>query len=229
MKVNISYTGRWQVHKDSIEDFQGRIGGDASEWAQDGFIVYDVDPVQVSDVEYEVSMEAKDPTSDTQGIADASTLDDKSDLASRDEAVPVVTEMKLSMRECGWKHSKDTPTEITEIYKEATWNYTKECPFIRDSKEDVLPEGTWNKNIRLSGLRRTYFLRNDPKLYVADVNDIKFFNGKLAGTNITGSWRSGTPQVSADTNNEGELWTRVTIDWWMAPDGQIWNPSYFTV
>ncbi len=155
IKKVIIWTGRWRVHKDNLSDFENRVGESAENWTMPSAIITKVDPVRVTDLIYEVTMEAKEP--ENSGALEFN-MDDRSKLGSRVDIICKEVDFLLNASDCGWnKNSQGQYEEIPE------WDAEKLCPFTTATP---LPHEVIDANLKCVFISKTTFLRGRSKAHI---------------------------------------------------------------
>ncbi len=151
----ITYVGTWQVHADSLAEFQDQVGLLAAEWAESNFIITKSTPTLVNPMEYEVVMEAVDKDQFiTQSEGSIGTL--KSDYSSELEVTPFTMEMILTPQQLGWmkegvtdasqgSDSQVASSGVPDTSKGEVWVPYKESYLFRKALKDVAAKkNQWN-------------------------------------------------------------------------------------
>ena len=219
-KINkvIVWTGRWRVHRDNLIDFENKVGESAAEWTIQGAIITKVDPVRVTDLIYEVVMEAKEPDNSGASALDFN-MDDRSRLGSRVDIICKEVDYILSANDCGWnKNSEGKYEEIPD------WDAQKQCPF---STTSALPVEMINANLKCVLVSKTTFLRGKSKAHVRmnlDWSRTPRVLSSLVG--ISGSWLKQNFETEEVFDNEGKRWTKIIRSYIHTPASYTWNSNY---
>lgn len=252
----VKWSGRWQVNKDGLEEFKNLTGSSASDWADEGYIVSKVSPSQVSDVEYEVSIEATNPD-DFQSSNKDSMIDDRSKLSSRVDVNPGTREIILTEKQCGWMKEKpfktgnsgvltdeDTP-EIwkpivsTRMYaklpddsaKQSVWKASRDCPFtIQGGDNNYIDLKYANKPFQCVCLEYTKYSKGDPAAQLGQLQTrIASMGTMIQSKNINGlnaSWKRAGYAVEKILDNKGDPWWKETYTMIAAPNNWTWSTTY---
>ncbi len=219
-KINkvIVWTGRWRVHRDNLPDFENRVGESATDWTVQGAIITKVDPILVTDLIYEVVMEAKEPDNSGASALDFN-MDDRSRLGSRVDIICKEVDYILSASECGWnKNSKGQYEEIPE------WEAQKLCPFTTTAP---LPTEMIDANLKCVFVSKTTFLRGRSKAHVRmnlDWSRTPRVITSVAG--VIGSWLKQSFETEEIFDNEGKRWTKIIRSYMHTPANYTWNSNY---
>lgn len=216
-----TWTGRWQVHKDNLPEFEAMLGGIADDWTgEPGFIVTAVEPTRISEVGYEVSIEAKD--ADNAADQYAEMRDEKKDLGKKYKVSDHVSDIVLKPDMCGYKSDSTTKTGWAPI---SGWDKNTFCPLVTSA---VLNQALINKPQILLGVTEEYYLKGTPAKYISEMQELvskKVFTAKIGTHN--GSWRlAATPSFVSVIDSKGDEYTKVTRSIVLAPKGYSWNPNY---
>lgn len=218
-KINkvVVWTGRWRVHRDNLPEFENRVGESAEDWTIPGTIITKVDPVRVTDLIYEVNMEAKEP--DNSASAMEFNTDDRSKLGSRVDIICKEVDYILGASECGWnKNSQGQYEEIPD------WEAEKLCPFTTSSP---LPPEMIDANLKCVFVSKTTFLRGRSKAHVRmnlDWSRTPRIVTSVAG--VTGSWLKKSFNTEEVFDNEGKRWTKIIRSYTHTPTDYTWNSNY---
>ena len=214
----VVWTGRWRVHRDNLPDFEGLVGESAEEWSVQGAIITKIDPVRITDLIYEVVMEAKDPDNSGASALDFN-IDDRSRLRSRVDILCKEVDYILNASECGWnKNSKGQYEEIPE------WEAGKMCPFNTSAP---LPSEMIDANLKCVYVSHTSFLRGRSKAHVRmnlEWSRTARIVNSVAG--VSGSWLKQSFETEEVFDNEGKRWTKIIRSYIHTPSGHSWNINY---
>lgn len=218
----IKWSGRWQVSKDNIEDFQNITGDSAADWADEGYIITNISPNQISDMEYEFSLEAKNP--DNASIP--KTEDDRSKLSERKDYYPGSAEFKIDAKMAGWTEQDGMLKKMNEVTR-ASWDPAKDCPFEMTTEMD---KKYVEKVITCVTVQLTSYWKGDPMTQIANFKatyELNSIASDLYG-NI-GSWRVTKKEGEKILDNNGDPWTKFTATFICAPFTFKWNASYWGI
>ncbi len=214
----VVWTGRWRVHRDNLSDFEDMVGESAADWSIQGAIITKVDPVRVTDLIYEVVMEAKEPDNSGAGALEFN-MDDRSRLGSRVDILCKEVDYLLNASECGWnKNSQGKYEEIPE------WEAEKLCPFTTTS---ALPAEMIDANLKCVHVTQTSFLRGRSKAHVRmnlDWSRTPRIVNSVAG--VLGSWLKQSFDTEEVFDNEGKRWTKIIRSYIHTPANYTWNSNY---
>jgi len=251
-----TYTGKWQVHKDNMDDFENLAGESAESWAEEGYIVKQVSRSQISDMEYEYTLNAYNP--DQVGIpANYGQLDNRSNLSAREDVMPGTREFTLTAEMAGYvreKPAKDstllkvTDQDVSQILKPIktsvmyhnmssadqanAWLPATSCPFLWTST-NPLPVSLVDKPLQCTTLEITQYSQGDPSATLSqltarrDKRMLMVYNGTMSG--LFGSWRRTSHNVEKILDNKGLPWWKETMTVIAAPGNYAWNPTYWNV
>lgn len=214
----IIWTGRWRVHRDNLPDFENRVGESAEEWSVHNAIITKVDPVRVTDLIYEVTMEAKEP--DNSGASALEfNMDDRSRLGSRVDILCKEVDYILNAGECGWNKNSQGKYEVIP-----EWEAEKQCPF---NTSEPLPVEIIDAGLKCVFVSQTSFLRGRSKAHVQmnlDWSRTPRVVNSVAG--VYGSWLKQSFDTEEVFDNEGKRWTKIIRSYIHTPAGYTWNNSY---
>jgi hypothetical protein len=221
LKNEIVYTGKWQVHRDNIEDFETLIGESAADWADEGYIVTSINPVKLSDVEYEYTLEAKN-TDNTS--ASPAQDDDRSKLSERQDFYPGSADFKIDGAMSGWTTKDNKKILITAAG--GTWDPAEECPFVVTGPMD---KKYYERVIQCLTVQSTQYKKKDPMQMLPTFKELyeaTIINAVMFGYS-GGSWRATKQEGEKILDNAGNAWTKYTITWMCAPFDWVWNATYW--
>jgi len=216
----VIYTGRWQVHKDSLDDFNVLSGTSAADWADDGFIVTAIEPTRLSATEYQITLTARSPACQLQF---APIYDDRSNLSARKDVKVDLSEFKLTPEQCGWTQQNGSWIKLNKL-QSSSWT-ARYCPLTTSTELD------WSLTqtpLRTTTVAVTEYKRGQVSLYVktlAEWNESDILNNYTL-CNDTGSWRKLHQESELILDNLGKFWTKITRHYQKAPGSFSWNASY---
>jgi hypothetical protein len=219
-KINkvVTWIGRWRVHYENLSDFEDRVGESADDWAGTGTIISKITPARITDLLYEVSMEAKEPEA-AGGSALDFDLDDRSNLGGRTDIMCREADFMLSPGECGWyRNSQGQYEEISD------WDADKLCPFVSSSP---LPPETIEAKLKCVLVTKATFKKGRSKAHVRmnlDWSMTPRIESSVAG--ISGSWLKQSFDTEELFDNEGKRWTKIIRSYLHSPAGFSWNSNY---
>ena len=221
LKIETVYTGKWQVHTDNREEFETLVGESAEDWADQGYIVTSVNPVKLSDIEYEYTLEAKNTDS---SAASPASEDDRSKLWERQDFYPGSADFKIDGPMSGWTMKDGKKKTIKESGGE--WTAAEECPFVMTGE---MEKKYAERVIQCLTVQVTQYIRKDPMLMLPTFKQLYEavqINGDYLGT-TGGSWRAVKQDGEKILDNEGKPWTKYTTTWMCAPFDWEWNATYW--
>jgi hypothetical protein len=218
-KINkiVIWTGRWRVHKDNLLDFENRVGESAEDWTISDTIITKVDPVRVTDLIYEVVMEAKE-LKNSGDNADFN-MDDRSKLGQRIDIICKEVDYILGASECGWNKNSQGQFEMIP-----EWDAQKLCPFVSIIP---LPAEMIDANLKCVFVSKTTFLRGRSKAHVRmnlDWSRTPRIVSSVAG--VMGSWLKQSFDTEELFDNEGKRWTKIIRSYIHTPADYAWNSNY---
>lgn len=212
----VVWTGRWRVHADNLPDFENRVGESAEEWTIPGAIIVKVDPVRITDLIYELTMEAREPKNSGDNEFN---MDDRSRLGRRVDIICKEVDYILSASDCGWnKNSQGQYEEIPE------WEAQKLCPFTTTAP---LPHEMIDANLKCVFVSKTTFLKGRSKAHVRmnlDWSRTPRIVASVAG--VMGSWLKQSFESEELFDNEGKRWTKIIRSYMHTPASYTWNSNY---
>ncbi len=223
----IRYIGRWRVHADARSTFENLTGGSPAAWAGVNGVVLSISSRKINDSEYEYTLEAGARGSCRLDVRGNEHQDDRSALKTRqDYAVRGVFEFRLSPQDAGYFYYKNELIPMNEEYP-GSWISELHCPFLfTGNAMDWTEVGKIYRCLEVEYVR---YLSGGPAGNVTQA--ITYFNannvfvGSLAG--YIGSWRCRDRKLNAVYDNDGNLFSRLTERWLLAPGSWYWNPAYF--
>jgi hypothetical protein len=225
LKTEVVYTGKWQVHADNRQEFETLIGESAADWADEGYIITSINPVKLSDIEYEYTLEAKNPDNSS---ASPATEDDRSKLWERIDLYPGSADFKIDAKMTGYTTKDNLLVKINSI-KPGTWDPEKYCPFSPFSEE--LDKKYAERVIVCMTVQRTTYKKQDPMKTLQDFQ-IDFQN-PLIWNDMFGcpnsSWRPIKVDCEKILDNAGNPWSKITKVYMLAPFNWEWNSTYWGV
>ena len=214
----VSWTGRWRVHCDDLSDFENQVGESAGEWAGTGTLITKVTPTRISDLVYEVSMEAQVPEESGNAALDFN-LDDRSNLGGRTDIMCREVDFMLSPGECGWvRNSQGQYDEIPD------WDADKLCPFVTSGP---LSEEMIEAKLKCVQVSKATFKKGRSKAHVRmnlDWSTSSRIESSVAG--VSGCWLKQSFDTEELFDNEGKRWTKIIRLYMHSPAGFNWNPNY---
>ncbi|QSH40788.1 hypothetical protein P0136_11440 [Lentisphaerota bacterium ZTH] len=218
--LDICWTGRWRIHRDNLSDYENIAGSSAEEWAAPGAIITKIDPIRITDVMYEVVLEARVPEASSGFAAMNYNGDDRSNLQSRTDVHVENIAYQLTHRECGWR---EAPRGY--FIKLEDWNMQLDCPFITSGQ---LPVSMVEKYPKCTKVTESKYLKGSSVRHVQMTldwnNSGKVFNAKVGG--VYGKWLKGRIDTAEVFDNLGERWTKVSRSYLYAPENLEWNHNY---
>ncbi len=214
----VHWTGRWRVHSANLADFENKVGESAEDWAIPGAIITKVDPVRVTDLIYEVTMEAREAKDSGSSGLDFN-MDNRSNLRCRVDIICKEVDYILNASACGWhKNLQGKYEEIPE------WDAQKLCPFVTTAP---LPAEMIDANLKCVFVSKTTFLRGRSKAHVKmnlDWSRTPRVVSNVAG--VLGSWLKRSFNTEEVFDNEGKRWTKIIRSYIHTPAGYTWNSNY---
>jgi len=213
----IIWTGRWRVHRDNLVDFENRVGESAEGWTIQGTIITKVDPIRVTDLIYEVSMEAREPENSESALE--FNMDDRARLGSRVDIICKEVDYILNASDCGW--NKNSQGQYAKI---PAWDAQKLCPFVTTTP---LPQEMIDANLKCVFVSKTTFLKGRSKAHVR--MNLKWSRtprivASVAG--VIGFWQKQSFDTEEVFDNEGKRWTKIIRSYMHTPADQQWNINY---
>ncbi|MDD5599567.1 MAG: hypothetical protein PHV82_16590 [Victivallaceae bacterium] len=214
----VSWTGRWRVHRDNLSEFENRAGESAEDWTGTGTLVTKVTPTRITDLIYEISMEARVPEESGSAALDFN-LDDRSNLGSRTDIICREVDFMLSVGECGWfRNSLGQYEQIPD------WDADKLCPFLAS---EALAAEMIEAKLKCVLVSKAIFKKGRSKAHVRmnlDWSMSSRIESSVAG--ISGCWLKQSFDTEELFDNEGKRWTKIIRSYMHSPAGFYWNPSY---
>ncbi len=217
MVREVSYTGRWRVRDEDLEEFRPATGSDAASWSESGFIIASVESRRSNPGEWEITMVAREPS---YLYPTYSNIPDSFDGST--ESNVELTYHKFSAVECGWVDNGGSYSEYPD------WSSSSQCPLISDSQ---LPLNFVENPLECFTITLTSYKSGEPHTNMSSLKDWLdrdiIHNGTLQGrSSLNGSWRKVHQSVERCVY-QGDVWTRIIRKWENAPRGYTWNSSFF--
>lgn len=217
------YSGRWQVHKDHLPELENCCGQAADEWAEAGYIVTSVEPVRLSEVEYQVTLQARRLAASR--LFAPLVSDDRSNLSSRKDVTSGYGEFKLSAEQCGWFRNGEEWVKLNSI-AEKTWIPGKDCPLRTVAELDWSLAETPLSTVMVEV---TEYWRGQVSRHISSLSEWESSGDILSGYTLCGStasWRKIDQKADLILDNDGDPWTRVLRIYQKAPGGFNWNVGF---
>ncbi len=223
LKTAVVYIGKWQVHIDSQDQFNDLCGESAEDWAEENFTVVSVNPVRISEIEYEYTLKARDLDSDTSGLN--YEYDPRDNLSSRNDVTAFPSEFTLSPEQCGWMLQNGNFIKLND-YESDSWDSDSDCPF---NVSNELNRSLINRTLPTLGLEEITYYKGNGAKHVS-----KLANWDSSSTvlkdytigNYSGNWRKLGQKSSMELDNRGDTWTKITRYYQKAPGDYTWNSGY---
>ncbi|MEI8245823.1 MAG: hypothetical protein WCI51_08340 [Lentisphaerota bacterium] len=251
----IKYSGRWQVNKDGLEEFKNLTGSSAADWSDEGYIVSRVSPSQISDVEYEISVEASNPDEYQSGGGNPSMLDDRSKLSARTDIEVKCLEFTLSARQAGWMlekpFKKDTTSKeltdknvreilkpivqsaaydsLSDTEKDIEWTPSRDCPIEMASGANYADKKWVDKTFTCIALEYTQYSKGElaQQLSQLETRRDKIPYIQYGQINgLTKSWKRLSYNVEKILDNKGDAWWKESYTLIACPHTWKWNAAY---
>ena len=212
MSTSATLLARYQLHRDDLENFRGIVGTEA-EWADDGMVIFEMQEEKRSEVEYIVTLEARNPDFlqwKTDGDDDIyeGRVDYKVDMA----------EIFVSASMAGYVQNASGGFELI-----ADWNYSKSCPFTTSG---ALGMNYINNIIRTAEVTVTEYIKGSSQSMLSDLLD--WNSSRLDdGANIPGNALRLRQKSSDVRTKDGTVYVKLTRIYQLPPDGMSWNIVYW--
>ncbi|MEG2075470.1 MAG: hypothetical protein RRY34_03115 [Victivallaceae bacterium] len=212
------YTGRWRVHQSKIAEFTTWVRGDArTEWAESLAHIVTQKYCLVSPYEFEYTLEAK--AGYWPSNRKFSSLDDRSNLAGRHDFAVRAGEFRPSATQCGYYFDGENFALLSP------WEPDVQCPFIT---ANPLAAHLIETPLKTMLIIETIFWKNSAASHLNEIAawwKSRVFSGKVG--ELSGSFLREEQQAEDVLDNEGEVYTRVTRHYRVAPDNLSWNPLFW--
>ncbi len=220
----VSYTGRWQVHADNLAEFQDLTGKSADDWTGDtNTTVINIDPVKVSESEYEVTLKALDLTQSTRVSISKNTT---GSFTGKTKTYTSIGDFKPTAKDCGWYLGNDGIWDKINNKSEGSWNSYEDCPFLVDAE---LPNAMIDVSISCVKVTIESYAKGDPAKYVdsaIDWNETKVEYATIG--KHEGWWRRVNQDFTEVYDNEGDIWTKFVREYLYSPSSDLeWNIFYW--
>lgn len=212
----VVYQSRWRVRAEDLPAFENITGSNAH-WAGNNSIVTDVTPKRLSELEYELDIEAQSLGNPElfrrYSGDDRSNLQGRSDVSARLIDFLVTPEMAGYLRveggylpDEGWVPETDCPFLVAALPVSMADAIVKTIYLI----ETTYRQGGMSRNLR----------------HLVDWgNSGRVSNSAVGG--CSGSFLKITLDSAEISDNCGTRWTRFVAGYQMAPPGYSWNPAYW--
>lgn len=211
----------WSVPAAELDDFPHATGASAESWAEPDTQVVRLERRRLSPVEYEITLEAHglfgsgDPLRLYQG------MDDRSDLGNRVDIEAEFSELIVSCEEAGWRRRADGGYD--EI---ADWSAVR-CPLAVAAGERF---SGFERPLRSMTARETRYYQGEPGDNLGTVAAWyaagPIYSGKVGS--YSAEWLRSDIRSSGTVDNRGRSWTKIERCYRLPPDGQSWNPNYWS-
>ncbi len=214
----VIYRSRWQVRSGDLDSFR-ELAGSSAQWAPTESIVTRVTPRRISDLLYEVEVEAESVNNPE--LFRKYSSDDRSNLSTRTEYAARLTDFWLEAAKCGYRRTSDG---VWEELPE--WDGALECPFSVSERPERNLVDSVLKTVEITETR--FYgggLRNNLSRLVDWGREERVFNGSI-GT-CSGSFLKVGMKSEEVFDNYGNRWTRAELRYQLAPEGMSWNAGYW--
>ncbi len=218
-ECEIVWTSRWHGAAADKAIFENQLGADASDWAENGFIVSRITPQRISDCEYEYALEARQPETIIPDEKRKYWTD--RDLPDRHEYYIRVGEVRFSPLQCGycWGYRGN----YTQL---GNWIAARQCPLVATAPLDR----RWiNQALKLLEVVEISYLSGRSSGHISTIAGWlvggRVDNSTLAG--VSGSWLKVDLDVDDVTDSRDRHWTKISKVYRRAPRGYSWNGNYW--
>ena len=214
----VFFKSTWQVHADDLILFQNITGTSAETWAEPNSIITKVIPKKISEIEYQVKLEAQLLTNSSlhKSYSDSS----HHSLRGRVDYKLQWVDFKLTPLQCGYITTQDS-----SFFPIDGWSSTEQCPFVTELR---LPINLINSTSKLVQITETSYERGKIKQNIKELIEWgvpRVLLQKIAGH--YGSYLKTNLNTTEVFDNQGRKWTMITKTFLLAPNGQIWNEIYW--
>ena len=213
----VIYKSVWQVAADDFKNFTDISGQNAS-WSNDDAVITKVTPEKISEAEYEITIEAQRRSNP--GLYTLYSFGDYENLSSKVELDCKLIDFRLSPKDCGYFLNSDGMHEVL-----AGWQPGSECPFVA---KNVLHPRFINLILKILRISETTYCKGNMNRAIPEMTEwisTRVFNGKVG--KYQGSYLKSDLQSKEIYDNHGNIWTKITRVYDLAPDGAEWNQYYF--
>ncbi len=208
----------WSVPAAQLAAFPCPVGSAADSWADADTVVTAMTSRKISEVEYEVALEARGIYSTPPLSSLSANLDDRGNLGSRVDYEVSFPEFRVSLAEGGYYINS-----LGQRLPTANWSQN-DCPLI--ATERFLRAG---QPLKTMMVKESSYLIGGTGTHVSDLNEWyasgPIFNGKVG--DYTGVWLRSDIRASDLADNRGRVWTRIDRFYRLAPAGEQWNQYYW--
>lgn len=214
----IVWKARWRVLAADLPGFLRLTGTSPADWAEPGCLITQITPTRLSDMEYEVNVEAQH--SGNPGLFQHYSTEDRSGLDTRTDVSVDMDDFHISAGMAGYRELPDG-----QYLPIPNWSALRGCPFQSETK---LSESMIEKTVRCLVITVSVYVSGDAAAQIESLADwaaTRYFNGSVAG--ITGSYLKIAQHCKETCNDVGRIYTQITRSYQKSPDGLNWSGNYW--
>lgn len=214
----IVWLARWRVVAEELPEFFLLTGTVPADWAEPGCIITKVTPKRLSDMEYEVTVEAQH--NGNPGLYVRYTTEDRSGLDTRTDVAVDLVEFHVTAEMAGYRKLPDG-----QYLPIVNWNAPRSCPFLA---EERLSEMMIEKIVRCLVITESIYVSGGVAAQVENLTawtDIRVVIGTVAG--ISGSYLKIAQRCKETYDDSGRLYTRITRSYQKSPRGWNWSTNFW--
>ncbi|MGE4565800.1 MAG: hypothetical protein AB7F32_13080 [Victivallaceae bacterium] len=218
IRRELIWQSRWRVRADELADFENLTGAPAV-WAGADTVVTEVIPRRISELEYELAIEAQALTNPN--LYRNYSEDDRSNLQGRTDVNARLIDFLITPEMAGYLRSDNGAYVTNPDFSAATAS-----PF---AVTEPLGVDMVNAVIKTILLTETGYRPGPIRNHLDDMIDWAYAGrvttDRVAG--CSGSFLKVDLELRELADNFGNRWTRITASYQMAPPEMPWNPVYW--
>ncbi|MEA4863756.1 MAG: hypothetical protein AB7F40_09305 [Victivallaceae bacterium] len=217
---NRTWHGVWSVPARLLADFPYAPGGSAEDWAADNTIITSMEMSPLSNLEYRITLEARDLGGWFSTTRIGMSGDDRSNLADRVDVEITFGELRISAAEAGWRLNERGYHEAL-----AGWDASK-CPVALAAGDRC---AKYDRPLKTMVARETRYYSGSTgenlELVANWRADGSIHSGKVG--NLTAKWLKAEIRAADTADNSGRIFTRIDRYYRLPPEGEEWNAAYW--
>lgn len=217
--IDTLWHGRWKINRDAINEFSQLVGTSAAAWAAENCIVTSAEYLRSNELEYECRLEARSPERSF-GYSPLSYHPENNDYSGRKEITLDTGSFFLFPEQGGWWQESSGGYQ-----RQSSWRAADSCPFVT---AEPLPVELLNRELICLILTVTVWHRGH--LHQQLATEIAWSAaGKIVNSaeGFAGNWRKIDLSATPVTDNNGDVWTKITRKYLHAPDQLNWNANFW--
>jgi len=214
----IVWKARYRVLAADLPGFLMLTGTSPVDWAEAGCLITKITPARLSDMEYEVDVEAQH--SGNPGLFQNYSTEDRSGLDTRTDVAVDMADFHITAEMAGYSELPDG-----QFLPIPNWSPLFGCPFQSETK---LPQSMIEKTVRCLVITVSVYVSGSVAAQIEDLATwaaTRRFYGNVAG--INGSYLRIAQHCKETYNDVGRLYTRITRSYQKSPEGFTWSGNYW--